>query len=262
MRRRIDVLLVERGLVETRQKAQALLLAGRVWVDEQRVDKPGHLIDVESKIRITEQLLYVSRGGLKLKAAVDHFQIPVNGRYCVDLGASTGGFTDCLLQHGALEVHAFDVGRGQMDWKLRNDPRVIIRDQFNVRYITAKDLPAQVSLITADLSFISLGKILEPLKNAILSRYETEPESCGGEVRIDIILLVKPQFEVGKGQVGKGGIVRDAPKRHQALEMVGKIATQLGYRVMGSIPSPILGAKGNQEFLMYLQLCPGLSSSP
>jgi 23S rRNA (cytidine1920-2'-O)/16S rRNA (cytidine1409-2'-O)-methyltransferase len=259
MKRRIDQLLMERGLAESRHKAQALLMGGRVRVNEIMVDKPGHKVDAEAAIRITEPLPFASRGGLKLKGALDHFQINPEGRICADLGASTGGFTDCLLQHGARMVYAFDVGKGQLDWKLRNDPRVIIRDEFNVRNITAEDLPEEISLVTADLSFISLTKILRPLRLALLA------ESRAGKGRpqgssVDLVLLVKPQFEVGKGQVGKGGIVRDSTKQMRALESVEQFARDCGFQVAGCLRSPIAGMKGNTEFLLYLKLFPDLSS--
>lgn len=249
--------MVERGLAESRQKAQALLLAGKVLVNEQKVDKAGQRVDTDSAIRITAELPFVSRAGVKLQACVQHFSIPVAGRVCVDLGASTGGFTDCLLQNGAREVHAFDVGRGQIAWKLRSDPRVVIRDRFNVRFITERDLPVQVSLVTVDLSFISLSKILSPLKAALIRKaeeYRQRPVSF----HIDLVLLVKPQFEVGRGEVGKGGIVRDPEKQRRAVESVQDVARKEGYHVVGCIPSSIPGSKGNQEFLLYLHLFPGL----
>ncbi len=249
-KQRIDQLLVERGLAESRQKAQALVIAGQVLVSEQRVDKPSQRIEADSNIRILGQLPFVSRAGAKLQAALDHFRIPVSGRICADLGASTGGFTDCLLQKGAREVHAFDVGKGQIAWKLRTDPRVVVRDEFNVRNITAIDLPDEISLITMDLSFISLTKILRPMREALRAK---RPRT-----RIDLVLLVKPQFEVGKGEVGKGGIVRDPETRRKALESLIEHARGEGYRVIDNTPSPIAGSKGNQEFLLYLQLPPDL----
>jgi len=261
MKKRIDQILVERGLAETRQKAQALLLAGKVLVDEQKVEKAGQRIDPDSSIRVSGELPFVSRAGAKLQAALEHFRIPVAGRVCADLGASTGGFTDSLLQNGARAVYAFDVGRGQITWKLRSDPRVIVRDQFNVRNISHQDLPAEISLITADLSFISLTKILAPLKESLLRKIR-ERGGAEQEFKFDLVLLVKPQFEVGKDDVGKGGIVRDPVLRVRALESVKEFAISQGYRVEGSIPSPVAGAKGNQEFLLYLHLAPGLSSAP
>ena len=251
MKKRIDQLLVERGLAESRNQAQALVLAGSVLVNEQKVEKPGQAVATDSDIRILEQLRYASRAGMKLEAALDQFGISVEGRVCADLGASTGGFTDCLLQRGAREVHTFDVGRNLLAWKLRTDARVVVHDEFNVRNITAKDLPAGVTLVTADLSFISLTKILPALKQALLG-------ANGGQT--DLILLVKPQFEVGKGEVGKGGIVRDPGKRLEALHSIEEFARSIGYRTLGNMPSPLAGAKGNQEFLLYLGLSADLSS--
>ena len=257
MKRRIDQLLVERGFAESRHKAQALLLAGRILVKEQKVEKPGQQVDAESEIRVLHQLQYASRAGAKLQAALDHFQIAVAGWTCADLGASTGGFTDCLLQRGASRVYAFDVGQGQMDWRLQSDPRVIVRDRFNVRNLSPADLPADVRFVCIDLSFISVTKVLLPLKDA-LTAGENLQESAGEAARVDIIVLVKPQFEVGKGEVGKGGIVRNPDKRERALEEVKEFSRRTAYRVVGSIPSPITGAEGNQEFLLYLQLAKGL----
>jgi 23S rRNA (cytidine1920-2'-O)/16S rRNA (cytidine1409-2'-O)-methyltransferase len=259
MKRRIDQLLVERGFAESRHKAQALLLAGRILVNEQKVEKPGQQVDAEAGIRVLRQLQFASRAGAKLQAALDHFQIPVAGRACADLGASTGGFTDCLLQRDASRVLAFDVGLGQLDWKLQADPRVVVRDKFNVRNLSPDDLPADISFVCIDLSFISVTKILLPLKEALIHR--EIPEGSGNiEFPIDIVVLVKPQFEVGKGEVGKGGIVRDEGKRAKALEAVAAFAREIGYRVIGDIPSPIPGAEGNREFLLYLRLEKGLLS--
>ncbi len=252
-RRRIDQLLVERGLAESRHKAQALLLAGKVLVGEQKVDKPGRMVDPEAPIRILSTLPFASRAGMKLQAALDEFHISAKGRVCADLGASTGGFTDCLLQNGARLVYAFDVGRGQLAWKLQSDPRVVVRDEFNVRNITSRDLPDEISLVTVDLSFISLTKVITPLKDAIAEKRASWKDRPAGS-SADLILLVKPQFEVGRGEVGKGGIVRDPSRRRQALESVGTYAESAGLRVVGSIPSPVPGTKGNEEFLLYLRL--------
>jgi 23S rRNA (cytidine1920-2'-O)/16S rRNA (cytidine1409-2'-O)-methyltransferase len=221
------------------------------------VDKPGQLVDAEAEIRILRRLLHVSRAGAKLQAALDRFRISVAGRICADLGASTGGFTDCLLQYGAREVCAFDVGKGQLAWKIRSDRRVVVRDGFNVRGLTARDLSPHTSLVVADLSFISLTKILQPLKEALIHGFAPED---GAEFVVDVIVLVKPQFEVGKGEVGKGGIVRDQEKRAGALKSIADFAQQIGFRAMGSLPSPVAGAGGNQEFLLYLQLPTGLIS--
>ena len=257
MKRRIDLVLVERGYAESRQKAHALLLAGQVLVDEQKVTKAGQPVDPGARIRILRQLPFVSRAGAKLQSAIEHFQISIEGRICADLGASTGGFTDCLLQEGARLVYAFDVGRGQLAWKLQSDPRVIVRDAFNVRNIMAMDLPEGISLVVGDLSFISLTKILVPLKNALVTKNPKQDLLKS----VDIILLVKPQFEVGKGEVGKGGIVREERKRVMALETVVEYARENGYLVEDSLESPVAGSGGNREFLLYLKLQTGLLSS-
>jgi 23S rRNA (cytidine1920-2'-O)/16S rRNA (cytidine1409-2'-O)-methyltransferase len=251
-KKRIDQLLVDRGLAETRSQAQALLIAGKVLVNEQKIEKPGHAIAADADIRLLEQLPYASRAGAKLAAALDHFAIQVAGRVCADLGASTGGFTDCLLQRGARAVHAYDVGSGLLAWKLRTDPRVVMHDGYNVRNIVSDDLPAGLSLVVGDLSFISLKKIMLPLKDALfgLGRNSREAQSAA----IDLVLLVKPQFEVGKGEVGKGGIVRDHNKQIEALRSVEGFALSSGYCSVGNIPSPVVGSKGNQEFLLILRL--------
>lgn len=254
MKIRIDQLLMERGLAESRHKAQALLLAGQVLVGEQKVEKPGRLVAVDAGIRVLGQPRYVSRAGVKLEAALDHFQISVEGLVCADLGASTGGFTDCLLQHGARAVHAFDVGKGQMAWKLQSDARIIVRDEFNVRNLTAADLPDELAFICMDLSFISVSKILIPLKAAIETRFAeitNKAEKAIGTV--DIVVLVKPQFEAGRKDVGKGGIVRDPEVRQRTLDAVAGFAAANGYEVLGDIPSPLPGTEGNIEFLLWLR---------
>jgi 23S rRNA (cytidine1920-2'-O)/16S rRNA (cytidine1409-2'-O)-methyltransferase len=256
-RRRIDQLLVERGFTESRHKAQALLLAGKVLVNEQKIEKPGRAVDPDAAIRILGELPFVSRAGGKLQAALDQFRIVVAGRVCADLGASTGGFADCLLQNGAAAVHTYDVGAGQLAWKLRSNPRIVMHEHCNVRYLTAQDLPDQVSLVTVDLSFISLAKILVPLQTALWDRLASRAQRPA-DFRVDIILLVKPQFEVGKGEVGKGGIVRDSGKQQAALSSVEQCAAASGFAIRGNIQSPILGAKGNLEFLLHLQLIPDL----
>ncbi len=254
-KKRIDQLLAERGYAESRHKAQALLLAGQVLVNEQKVEKPGRLVDCAAEIRILGEMPFVSRAGAKLQAALEHFGIQVAGRICADLGASTGGFTDCMLQNGAATVHAYDVGAGQLAWKLSSDPRVVMHDHCNVRFLKAENLPEQVSMVAADLSFISLSKILTPLHDALRAR------SAGWAQRpadflIDLVVLVKPQFEVGKGEVGKGGIVREEQKQRAALAAVEQCAGAAGFAVRGSLPSPILGAEGNREFLLHLQFIP------
>jgi 23S rRNA (cytidine1920-2'-O)/16S rRNA (cytidine1409-2'-O)-methyltransferase len=252
LRKRADQLLVERGLAESRHKAQGLLLAGQVLIDGQKVEKPGQRVRTVADIRLLGEMPFASRAGRKLQGALEHFGIIVAGRVCADLGASTGGFTDCLLQEGAREVHAFDVGSGQLAWKLRTDPRVVVRDGCNVRYLSRSDLPRDLSLVTADLSFISLTKILGPLREAL--------RSAGRSGVVDLLLLVKPQFEVGRGDVGKGGVVRDAAKQAAALRRVEDCARSSGYQLVGCVAAAIEGSRGNQEFLMYLRLPPDLSS--
>ncbi len=246
-RERIDLLLVERGLAESRSKAQALVLAGAVVVGEARVDKPGALVDPAAPIRLKAGAApqrYVSRGALKLEGALAAFPIDPRGRICADLGASTGGFTDLLLQRGAARVYAVDVGYGQLHPRLRADPRVVVRERENARLLTAGALGEPVDLVVGDLSFISLRLILPAVK-AILRP--------GGEA----ILLVKPQFEVGKGEVGKGGVVRDDAKRRAALEAVAGAARDLGFEVLGHAESPIEGPAGNREWLLALRRAPG-----
>lgn len=240
-RRRLDQELVRKGLAETRQKAQALILSGKVLVDGHRVDKAGAAVDPDAALSIKDGgLPYVSRGGLKLEAALDKFNIVVTGLVCADFGASTGGFTDCLLQRGALKVYAVDVGYGQLDLRLRDDPRVVVMDRTNVRLMGPDDLGEKVGLAVADLSFISLRLVLGAISSMLLP---------GGAV----IALVKPQFEVGRGKVGKGGIVRDEPERMRAVGEVGSFAEGLGLKVEGVMPSPVTGAKGNVEYLMYMR---------
>jgi 23S rRNA (cytidine1920-2'-O)/16S rRNA (cytidine1409-2'-O)-methyltransferase len=243
-KQRIDLLLVERGLAESRTRAQALVMAGAVVVGEARVDKPGALVDTGSPIRLKEDAApqrYASRGALKLERALEVFPVDPAGKTCADLGASTGGFTDLLLQRGAAKVYAVDVGYGQLHAKLRGDPRVVVRERENARLLDAERLGERVDLVTADLSFISLRLVL-PAIRAILKP--------GGAA----VLLVKPQFEVGKGQVGKGGVVRDDAKRRAALDGVAAAARELGFAVMGETESPIEGPAGNREWLLALRL--------
>jgi len=237
-RERIDKLLVDRGLAESRTKAQALVMAGAVLVEEQLIHKPSELFSHDANIRVKESATqrYVSRGGLKLEAALDEFNIDVHGLMCLDVGASTGGFTDCLLQHGAQRVVALDVGHNQLDWKIRNDPRVEVREEVNARHLLPEDFEGEFDLITIDVSFISLTKILPALVPLLTNSGR-------------IVGLIKPQFEVGKGEVGKGGIVKD-PSRHQrVVSEVNVFAKSLSLQVTGVIESPIKGADGNTEFL-------------
>lgn len=239
-RERIDKLLVDRGLAESRTKAQAMIMSGVVLVNEQRVDKPSQVFDTNSTVRIKggddPTSRYVGRGGLKLEAALREFEIDVAGLFCLDVGASTGGFTDCLLQHGAQKVVAIDVGHNQIDWRLRNDPRVEVREGVNARYLQADDFSHRFDLAAMDLSFISATKVLPAVVPLIVENGS-------------IITLIKPQFEVGRGEVGGGGIVRDQAKRLRAVEEVNDAATALGLRVVSVIESPIQGAEGNVEFL-------------
>jgi 23S rRNA (cytidine1920-2'-O)/16S rRNA (cytidine1409-2'-O)-methyltransferase len=237
-KRRLDQLLVERGLAGSRARAQALIMAGQVLVNGARAEKAGHTVAIDSRIELIAAPRYVSRGGLKLEAALERFSIDVTGRIALDVGSSTGGFTDCLLQHGAARVHAIDVGIGQIDWKLRNDPRVVLHEGVNARYLTFEDIGEPASFAACDVSFISVTLILPALAPLL------EPEA--GEM----VILVKPQFEVGRGQVGKGGIVRDPELHRAACERVEKAVKELGFST-GIMESPILGAEGNKEFLLY-----------
>lgn len=235
---RLDVLLVERGLAETRTKAQALVLAGQVVVGDQRVDKPGTRVPVDAELRLKGEVLpYVSRGGLKLKVAIDAFHLDVRGRVCADIGASTGGFTDCLLQEGAARVHAIDVGWGQLHEKLRADPRVVSRERVNARHLTDEELPEPVGVVVIDVSFISLKLVLP----AVLPKL-----SPGGL----LIALVKPQFEVGRDRIDKGGVVRDAEARREAIDDVTGFVRGEGLEVVGRIDSPVPGPAGNVEALL------------
>jgi 23S rRNA (cytidine1920-2'-O)/16S rRNA (cytidine1409-2'-O)-methyltransferase len=242
-RQRVDLLLVERGLAASRTQAQALVMAGAVVAGEQRVDKPGQLVDAGVALRVKADAApqrYVSRGALKLEKALDAFPVDPRGKVCADLGASTGGFTDLLLQRGAARVYAVDVGYGQLHPRLRSDPRVVVRERENARHLTAAALGERVALVTGDLSFISLRLLLPTVKDLLLPRG-------------DAILLVKPQFEVGKGEVGKGGVVRDDAKRRAALEAVKAAAVDLGFEVTGEAESPIEGPAGNREWLLGLR---------
>lgn len=246
MKSRLDQMLVDRGLAASREKARALILAGSVTVDGQKSDKPGHSFPEDCQIEVAEPMPYVSRGGFKLAGALDHFGIDVGGRVCLDVGSSTGGFTDCLLQRGAAHVYAVDAGSGQLDWKLRNDPRVVVREGVNARYLQPADFPARFSFATCDASFIS-ATLLVP---AIAPLLAPAPSERGEIVVPEMVILVKPQFEVGRGQVGKGGIVRDPELHAQACDRVRAAVEALGFTA-SLMESPILGAEGNREFLLY-----------
>jgi len=248
-KQRIDKVMVERNLVESRARAQALILAGQVLVREQRIDKPGQLIDADAEIRIKGGTLrYASRGGLKLEAALREFHIAPDGRQCLDVGASTGGFTDCLLQHGAARVWAIDVGHNQIVWRLRQDPRVTVVEGVNARNLTSDLFPVLFQLATIDVSFISLTKILPAVKSCLT------PDA-------DCIALIKPQFEVGKGEVGRGGIVTDPEQHKRVLREITQAAIEARFQPAGVIESPILGAEGNREFLMHLRVNNGGSNT-
>ena len=237
--RRADHLLVERGLAETRSRAQALILSGRVYSGEVKVEKPGARLDPAAELSVRETLPYVSRGGMKLQAALDHFGIDPASARCLDVGASTGGFTDCFLQAGAAHVFAVDVGYGQLDWKLRNDVRVTVMERTNFRTIDEEALPHDLDLAAVDVSFISLRLIL-PRLAAFLKE--------GGSA----VALIKPQFEAGRKQVGKGGIVRDRMVREDAVRGVLEAAARDGFICRGTMESPIKGAGGNVEYLAHL----------
>jgi 23S rRNA (cytidine1920-2'-O)/16S rRNA (cytidine1409-2'-O)-methyltransferase len=247
---RADKLVAERGLAESRTQAQAMILAGQIVADGQRVDKPGQMLDSNAELRIKgEKPRYVSRGGLKLEAALREFSIDCTGRTCVDVGASTGGFTDCLLQHRAARVWAIDVGHNQLDWRLRQDSRVVVMEGVNARNLEPDQFPVRFDVATVDISFISLTKILPAL-----SRVLTDAADC--------IVLVKPQFEVGKGEVGRGGLVRDPLKHRRVLFEIKEAAARTGLVSIGVIASPIPGAEGNREFLLYFKPAQGLAETP
>jgi len=236
---RLDRLLVDRGFAGTRQKAQALILAGQVLVDEQKVEKCGTAVSAEAQLRLLgAPLPYVGRGGLKIEAALDHFQVDPKDKICLDIGASTGGFTDCLLQRGARKIFAVDAGTHQLDWKLRQDSRVAVMEKTNARYLTFGQIGARVALITMDVSFISATLILPALPPLL-------------EEGAELLVLVKPQFEVGPGQVGKGGVVRDPLLHEEAVARVARKMTELGFTEIGRVESALLGASGNREFFLH-----------
>ncbi|MBZ0159581.1 MAG: TlyA family RNA methyltransferase [bacterium] len=236
---RLDLAVQAQGLTASRERARALILAGQVLVDDRVADKAGTLVAEDAQIALkAPEHPYVGRGGVKLHGAIEKFAIPVIGRVCLDLGASTGGFTDCLLRHGAARVYAVDVGRGQLDVKLRTDPRVTVMERTHVLTLTSADFPDRPDLATVDLSFISLATILPVLPPLLTDSGE-------------ILALIKPQFEVGKGHVGKGGVVRDPGAHRQVIMKVGKRASELGFKILGAVPSCLLGPKGNREFFIY-----------
>ena len=234
---RIDIVLVEKGFVQSRNAARSLLMSGSVYVDGQKIDKAGKLINPDSLIIVKDRLpKYVSRGGLKLEKALNEFRIDVRDKVCLDIGSSTGGFVDCLLKYWALKVYAIDVGYGQLDWKLRNDKRVIVKERMNARYLKQEDIGEYVDIITIDVSFISIKKVINPALKILKNNGV-------------LIGLIKPQFEVGKGEVGKGGIVRDPEKHNAVVQEIEQYLNDLGLKEIRTIDSPILGAQGNKEFL-------------
>jgi 23S rRNA (cytidine1920-2'-O)/16S rRNA (cytidine1409-2'-O)-methyltransferase len=238
-RNRADTLLVERGLAATADEAARLILAGRAWAGEARVASPGELLAIDTDLSLSERQQYVSRGGDKLAGALDHFAIRPNGRVCLDAGASTGGFTDCLLQRGAARVYAVDVGYGQLDWRLRSDERVVVRERTNVRELKPASLVPPPDLVVADLAFIGLGTVLPVLKSFVPGDGE-------------MVLLVKPQFELPRGDV-KGGVVTDPALHRRAVDSVEQAARALGLQVVGSVESPLKGPKGNREFFVAVR---------
>jgi len=241
MKERLDKLLVQQGLVASRERARALILAGKVIVDDHRVDKAGAQVQDDAELRLKgKDIPYVSRGGLKLDRAIQEFNIGIKGKVAIDVGASTGGFSDCLLQHGAKKIYAVDVGYGQLAWVLREDPRVVNLERCNIRHLQPAQLDDIPTLAVIDASFISLSKVLPNTLSLISDAAE-------------VIALIKPQFEVGKGQVGKGGVVKDEGQHDLVVKQICNLATELNCLVLGVTESPILGPKGNREFLIYLQ---------
>lgn len=241
VKERLDKILLMKGLAQSRERARSLIMEGKVLVNGEKVEKPGALVKKESKIELREGgSPYVSRGGLKLEGALQEFGIDPSGMVVLDVGASTGGFTDCILQKGAKKVYAVDVGYGQLAWKLRNDPRVVNLERKNIRFLRKSEVSEEVDLILVDTSFISVEKFLPHLLTFL-------------KPRGFLLILIKPQFEVGKGEVGKGGVVRDPILHQKVIERITRFCEQLGLRVLGVIESPLRGPKGNKEFFLYLE---------
>ncbi|MCL5421311.1 MAG: TlyA family RNA methyltransferase [Nitrospirae bacterium] len=241
MKERLDIILVSRGLTESRERAKALIMEGNVLVDGVPLTKAGCMVDQEARIELRSgEMPYVSRGGLKLEAALEHFSVNLDGVTAMDVGSSTGGFTDCMLQRGAKKVYCIDVGYGQLAWSLRNDPRVILLERTNIRHLERERIPDLIDFATIDVSFISLQKVIPKVMEFLGERGE-------------ILALVKPQFEVGKGEVGKGGVVRDEEKRMAAVKAIETFAVGTGLRSMGTFLSPVPGQKGNREYFLYLR---------
>ena len=243
MKERLDVLLVKRGLAPSREKAKTMIMEGNVFVNNNREDKAGSTFAEDAPIEIHGNTLkYVSRGGLKLEKAMTHFSISLDGMVCMDIGASTGGFTDCMLQNGAVKVFAIDVGRGQLDWKLRQDPRVVCMEKTNIRYVTPEDIGESVQFSSIDVSFISLTKVLLPIRNYLTDEGQ-------------IVALIKPQFEAGREKVGKKGVVREKSTHIEVIHKVIDYAMSIGFEVLNLEFSPIKGPEGNIEYLVHLQKC-------
>lgn len=241
MKERLDVLLVKRGLAVSREKAKAVIMAGIVYVENQKEDKAGSMFPDTVKIEVRGNTLkYVSRGGLKLEKAMTHFGVTLNGKVCMDVGSSTGGFTDCMLQNGAVKVYAIDVGHGQLDWKLRNDERVVCMEKTNIRYVVPEDLQEPADFSSIDVSFISLTKVLLPVYHLLKENGE-------------VVCLIKPQFEAGREKVGKKGVVRDPAVHEEVIEKVIAYAKSIGYAVRHLEFSPIKGPEGNIEYLLHIQ---------
>ena len=241
MKERLDVLMVNRGLAQSREKAKAIIMSGIVYVDGQKEDKAGSSFEDTVQIEVRgHTLAYVSRGGLKLEKAMTHFGVRLEGKVCMDVGASTGGFTDCMLQNGAVKVYSVDVGHGQLAWKLRNDPRVVCMEKTNIRYVKPEDIGEQLDFASIDVSFISLTKVLGPVK--ALLREDGQ-----------IVCLIKPQFEAGREKVGKKGVVREKSTHLEVIRMVMDFAESLGFEALNLEFSPIKGPEGNIEYLLYLQ---------
>ena len=241
MKERLDVLLVNRGLAPSREKAKTIIMEGNVFVENQREDKAGATFDTEAEITVKGNTLkYVSRGGLKLEKAMTHFGITLEGKVCMDIGASTGGFTDCMLQNGAVKVYSVDVGYGQFAWKLRQDPRVVCMEKTNIRYVTPADIDDVLDFASVDVSFISLTKVLIPARELLRD---------GGEM----VCLIKPQFEAGREKVGKKGVVRDKAVHEEVVERIIEFASQNGFFVKNLEYSPIKGPEGNIEYLVYIR---------
>ena len=248
MKERLDVLLVSQGLAASREKAKAIIMSGNVLVNGQREDKAGTMIDVKAEITVKGgQLKYVSRGGLKLEKAMSHFDLTLEGRVCMDVGASTGGFTDCMLHNGAVKVYSVDVGHGQLDWKLRNDPRVVCMEKTNIRYVTPEQIEEPAAFVSIDVSFISLTKVLPPVRELMTEDGE-------------IVCLIKPQFEAGREKVGKKGVVRDPKVHEEVIEKVIDFAATVGLESRELEFSPIKGPEGNIEYLLHLLKRPDAAS--